>query len=350
MAVVGAFAFAGGDGEAAKTDEGESKGLIGISMRYIGGDFSLAIIKNAKEAFEKAGYSVTVVDAQTDPNVQLQQIETLISSGAVGIIAGAQDPEAVVQAVKMLNDANIPSCWFDTPPAGGKIDLFVSFDNVSAGRKAGEAMEKALKEKGMLSGVVLEIGGDLRHVDAAGGRSDGFQEVMGKYPNIEIVKQPSDWDPDIAFNNVTDLLTKYGDKVIGITSASDVMLPGILSAMDNAGILLVKSNSDHVVLTSIDGFSVGLDAVDDGYLDGIALQPANSYGLLTAEHLIKLLSGEKVVFTEGQVIEEEGAPWTPATMTLNEIGPFMSLSSVTVPDDIDTKSMLLWANQMASEN
>jgi ribose transport system substrate-binding protein len=333
----------------ATTEQNSSKdkGMVALAFRQLSATWSSGILKGAEDKLKELGYKTTVADANLNPDLQLQQIDTFVQQKVKGVIIVPQDPAAIIPGLEKIKNAGIPLYVVDTQPKGGKWDLFIAFDNVMGGIKAGEAMEKLLVDKygPNPKGVVLEIMGDLRHI-AAQERSQGFHQIMDKYKDIEIVKQPGDWVPDKAFQVTSDLLNKYKDRVIGITMASDCMAPGVISAIAKAGLEKPQSDPKHIVVTAIDGDPEALAMVKQGRIDAIALQPFNYYGSMAAEYLDKQIQGQKVEFKDGQVIEEKGAPWSPAKITYTENGPLMLLNSSIIPWDINIDDPNLWGNQV----
>lgn len=333
--------------DVAQPCDNDVKGTVGLAFRQLAATWSRGILMGAENRLLELGYMTTVTDARLDPHLQLKQVDAFIELGVEGVIMVPQDPAVIIPGLEKLRDHGVPVYVVDTQPKGGHWDLFIVFDNVVGGVKAGEAMEKLLLERhgDNPQGVVLEIMGDPRHI-AAGQRSEGFRSVFVEHDGIEIVSQPADWIPDKAFTVTVDLLHLYGDNVIGITMASDVMAPGVIHAIRKANLEKPQGDPDRIFVTAIDGDPEGLAMVREGLIDAIALQPFNYYGSMAADYLYKHLRGEKVEFYDGQIIEEAGAPWSPAVITVTEYGPIKLLSSVIIPWDICVDDPRLWGNQV----
>lgn len=333
-----------------QAQEGQQEIVLGVGFRQLAATWSKGILAGIEERAKEYGYKLTVVDARLNPDLQLQQVDSFVQQKVDGVILVPQDPASIIPGLEKIKSANIPLYVVDTQPKGGQWNLFIAFDNVLGGRKAGEALEKLLVEKygPDPKGVVLEIMGDLRHI-AAHQRSQGFHEVIDKYKNIKVVKQPGDWVPDKAFQVTTDLLNRYGKEVIGITMAADCMAPGVVEAVAKLGYEYPKDNPKHIPITAIDGDPIALDFLRQGRIDAIALQPFNYYGSLAVEYLTKELKGEKVELQDGQVITKEGEPWSPARVEMTQNGPMLWLNSVIIPWEISIDDPHLWGNMLQGQ-
>lgn len=319
---------------------------IGISMRSVGDAYNLSLLLGARNKITELGYEPIITDANVDPLQQLKDIDNLIIQDIKGLVVQPEDPQAIVPAIEKLNDANIPVASMDVGPLGGKLIAIVNFGQYDSGVSQGEIMESELiKIHGdNLEGVILDIMGDVRHAGLTDERSNGFRSVFEKYEGIEVVSQPGDWLVDKAYTVTTDLLTQYGDRVIGVGTASDDMIAGIVSAIEAQGLFKLKGEEGHIVVTSTDGGPEGLQFVREGKVEGIALQPSKEYGELCALYVIKAHEGEILEFTDGQIIEEEGAIWSPAVVTMTDWGPNIKLNSGKIPGEIDVDDPRLWGN------
>ena len=315
-------------------------------MRSVGDSFNLSLLIGARNKINEMGYTPVVTDAKVDPLQQLKDVDNLIIQGVKGVIIQPEEPTAIIPAIEKLNEANIPVYAIDVGPHGGKVEAVINFGQFESGVSSGEIMELLILEVygDNPEGIILDIMGDVRHTGLTDERSNGFRSVFEKYEGIEVVSQPGDWLVDKAYTVTTDLLTKYGDKVLGIGMASDDMVAGVVSAIDAQGLFKAQGEPGHIFITSIDGGPEGLDFIKEGKVDGIALQPSKEYGELAAHYLIKQIEGEEVVFTEGQLIEEEGAIWSPAMVIMVETGPNLILNSGKIPVEIDVDDPRLWGN------
>jgi ribose transport system substrate-binding protein len=116
---------------------------------------------------------------------QIKVVQQFVSEKVDGIVLAPVDSKALVGPVQQAAKAGIPVVIIDSGIEAEQGKDFVSFvatDNYKGGQLAGEALAKALGEKGK---VVL-----LRYMagsDSTANREKGFLEAIAKYPDIELI-------------------------------------------------------------------------------------------------------------------------------------------------------------------
>lgn len=106
---------------------------------------------------------------------------------------------------------------------------------------------------------------------------------------------------------------------------------GIISALQSEGKLLPASDPNHIILCGVDaGPGPIYEALKSMAMDFAIDQPVFAYNALAAYYALKILAGEEVEFSPGDVInaedvditfivpkvgiEEPGTSWAPATV------------------------------------
>ena len=111
-----------------------------IYANYDDADGFCAQIKDAFANKAKAdGIQVEFLDAKGDGNMQIDQLNEAISSGAGAIILLAADGSSIVKTIEKANDAGIPVITVNRSVAGGRVLRSYS-DDKEAGRMQGESM------------------------------------------------------------------------------------------------------------------------------------------------------------------------------------------------------------------
>ena len=195
------------DTTAAAEDEGDSdqtgngsKGTILFSTKTItNNEFQRIMVEKCQEVVEAAGYTfeLTLSGDELTVSKQVENIENAINKGVDGIIAAPMDGSSLIPALQKAKDADIPVIIADASLDEGNEDLFMAHigsDNIAIGREAGQQMAEAIGEKGkvcVVRGAAGAMGSELR--------SQGFEEAIAKYPDIEIVNQQlGNWLSDVA--------------------------------------------------------------------------------------------------------------------------------------------------------
>lgn len=145
--------------------------------------------KGMDAAAAKANLTLTYSDAEWDAGKQLNQVENFVAKKVAAIMLCARDPQALLPAVKMCNDAKIPLITFTNtlgPDSQGKypgVVTFVGINDTAYGTMMGQMAVKLLGKKN--ASIVL-IEGEPG-TSAQRQRSDGFRAELAKTPNLKIV-------------------------------------------------------------------------------------------------------------------------------------------------------------------
>lgn len=276
--VIGFTLFAQGASDKAKAPE------IAFSLKTITNDaFQKAIADSVEAAAKAAGAKFTLVTAgqQTAVSTQVSQVEDLIAKGIDGIVLSPMDSKAVIPVLKKAKDAGIPVVLVDQTIEDGNEDLYISYigtDNFNAGKVAGETLAAALGGNGNVL-IVRGASGS----SAGDDRVDGFKAgIAGS--NLRVVgEQPGNWANDKAMQATENMLQANSD-VQGLFTASDVMLNGILTALENAGKTDVK-------ILSVDGSDDVKEMIKDGEVYGSMAQFPDVMGSKAIELLMGAING-----------------------------------------------------------
>lgn len=256
---------------------------IGLAVSTLNNPFFVDLRDGALEEAKKVGLSITVADAQNDPNRQLSQVENFIEQGVSIILINPCDSTAIVPAIKAANRAKIPVITVDRGADGGEVVCHIASDNVQGGQMAGEFLAKLIGYKGK----VVELEG-IPGTSAARDRGKGFNEVMKKYPNIKIVaRQEAGFDRAKGMTVMENILQAQPE-IDGIFCHNDEMALGALRAIEAAG---------RLSATKIVGFDATDDAVKsvkDGKMVATVAQKPRVMGSMAVETAKQVLDGVKV--------------------------------------------------------
>ena len=257
---------------------------IAFSLKTItNDDFQRAIADSIEKAVRAAGHRFTLVMAgeQTAVATQVNQVEDLIAKKVSAIILSPMDSRAVIPVLRKARDAGIPVVLVDQTIEPGNDDLFITYigtDNFNAGKVGGQTLAKALNN----SGNVLIVRG-ANGSSAGDERVDGFKEGI-KGTNIRVAgEQPGNWTNSVAMQ-VTENMLQGNPQVDGIFTASDVMLDGILTALQNA-------NRRNVRIMAVDGSRAAVERIEAGEVFGTMAQFPGRMGPRAVEIIIGVLNG-----------------------------------------------------------
>lgn len=210
---------------------------FGLSIRDAAPSAMRIHIVAAQEKAKELGVKLIVLDSHNDALKQIDQLENLIGMGIDGLIlAGSIDKSAITPGLEAVNKANIPIVAIDDPPISGKIELFLGIDSIQLARRSGEVLIDLLKRKygKVPEGVVVGILGALKDRYCQEGM-EGFYEVIDKYPQLKVKEGEGNYMPDDAFRVTSDLMSRWGKEVIAVWILADLMAPGVIPAIEQAG-------------------------------------------------------------------------------------------------------------------
>ena len=197
------------------------KMVLGYSAPFLFSDFETAQQDATMAAAKAAGWeTLPATNADGDSAKQNSDIRNLISAGATGLIVVANDSKAVIPALDYAKEQGVPVVAIDIGPDGGTVAMIVRANNVGMGEIAADAMAKSIGE----TGKVLSLMGAQTSINGRD-RSDGFREGIAKYPNIELIEEPTDWDATKQAAAVQTTLTANPD-LKGIFQQADYALFG----------------------------------------------------------------------------------------------------------------------------
>lgn len=238
------------------------------------------------------GAEVEFLNANGDPNLQIDQLKAAIEEKPAAIVLLAVDGNAVIPAVEKANEAGIPVIATNRDLNGGTF-ANVASDEAQAGRLQGEYMAKHLPQ----GAKVVYLMGESRQSGAIA-RWEGFKAAcLDKRPDIQLLaKADANWSEAEGLKDMTLWLQIY-PQIDAVVCGNDNMALGALHALKAAG----KSG---VLISGVDAVDDALKAVAAGDMSQTVKQDADKTAEAIAGLLLKSLSGTaptddvKVPFTE----------------------------------------------------
>ncbi|MEZ0394105.1 MAG: substrate-binding domain-containing protein [Desulfurococcaceae archaeon] len=196
-----------------------------------------------------------VYDAQDDPSLQTNQLETAVAKGYSAFLVNPTDIQAIQPALQGAKSAKIPVITTDRDVADHTLRLvFIGTDNVKGAEEAANALITALQASGKPTPWKVVILNGIPGTTAAIQRQQGFHNVLDSYVSqgkVQIVaEEVANFRRDEALNKMQSILASQ--KVDAVIAANDEMALGAIQAIESAGL---KPGKDIIV--------VGYDAIDD---------------------------------------------------------------------------------------
>ena len=248
----------------ARSGDGGGSLTVGYAGPTLNNAFFVGLQKGVRDGAKKYGFELKETNANGDAGTQFNQTQDLITQDVDALILVPIDSQGIVPAVKAANNADIPVYTLDRGADGGELASVVETNNIQAGQKGANYIVDLLKDRyGKPQGNVVDLQG-LVGTTAAADREKGFQGVMKKYPDIEIVaNQPADFDQEKALNVTTNIL-QANKQIDAIFGANDDNTVGAIRAIDSADRYEPPSSDDHIYVVGIDGTAQALQAIRQG--------------------------------------------------------------------------------------
>ena len=267
--------------------------IMGLSMPEIKTDGFTAMANGVKNYAKDAGVDLRVVDADNDAQKQMAQVEDFISQKVAAIIMCPADSGALSEAVKKANEAKIPVVCMDRSVTSGVVTALIESDNVEHGYQAGLYMAAAAEKANIaLKDLkILELQGDLA-TSAGKERSEGFQKACKEKGMTIVTSLPTYWDPDKSYNAALDAFQAHPD-INAIFEASDsIMCAAVNSALDQLKKAFKVGDPKHIIVTTVDGCPVVIDAIKAGQVDATAVQSILTFGSEAIKFAKQAATGE----------------------------------------------------------
>ena len=266
--------------EVTQADSGKKKKL-GITLYSLKNEFTVRIANAAQAKAEEMGAELVVYDGDYDPATQISQIETMISDGVDGIILNPQDADACSPCVDKAVEAGIPIVGVNTRVNSDKLTSYVGSIDVTAGEMEMQKIADYLDGKGKI--VIIEGPmGQSAQIE----RRQGIQNILDKYPDIEVLaEKTANWSRSEGMA-VMDTWLQAFDEIDAIVAENDEMALGAREA--------VKAVNKDIPAVGVDGITDALKAVEEGNLLVSIFQDGAGQGAKAVEVLMMAINGEAV--------------------------------------------------------
>ncbi|HFQ6829899.1 TPA: ribose ABC transporter substrate-binding protein RbsB [Yersinia enterocolitica] len=258
-----------------------AKDTIALVVSTLNNPFFVSMKDGAQKEADKLGYNLVILDSQNNPAKELANVQDLTVRGTKLLLINPTDSDAVGNAVKMANQANIPVITLDRLANAGTVVSHVASDNRFGGKMAGDYIAKKVGS----DAKVIQLEG-IAGASAARERGEGFKQSMEKNKFQLLASQPADFDRTKGLNVMQNLLTAHPD-VQAVFAQNDEMALGALRALLTAG-------KTDVLVVGFDGTDDGIKAVESGKMGATIAQRPDQIGVIGVQTADKVLKGEKV--------------------------------------------------------
>jgi ABC-type sugar transport system substrate-binding protein len=262
----------------AKAPKPEGDITIGFVAMTLSFTWMQAAWEEIQRAAEREGVEVLLLDSENNIVKQAANIEDAVARGVDAIITDPIDVKSLVPAIEDAVAAGVPVITFDRAAIGAPYLFYVGADDVEVGRLAARFIAAKLGGKGKVIHITGAPGSSPQ-LD----RSEGFHEIMSRYPDIEIVyEQTGEFLPDKGMKVMEDAIVATEGDFDAVWEQGG-MLTGVVNAMRSAGI-----EPGPKVLGGCGHFADSLRFMRDGVTDFDVSYPLEQ-AALSVEWTVKYL-------------------------------------------------------------
>jgi erythritol transport system substrate-binding protein len=256
--------------------------------------FFKAEAETAAARARELGYQAMVHSHDDDAHKQDQLFDMAIANRAAAIVLDNAGADASVAAVAKARAAGIPTFLIDREiNANGSAASQIVSNNYQGATLGAQEFVRLMAEKG----DYVELVG--RESDTnAGIRSQGYHDVLDKYPALkQVARQSANWSQTEAFQKMETLI-QGNRKIKGVIAGNDTMALGASAALKNAGLR-------DVIVVGFDGSPDVLAAIRSGDIAATVLQPAARISILAVDQAHRYLTTGSTGAPEKQSIDCE---------------------------------------------
>ena len=262
----------------AEAADGEAK-TIGAIYWSLNNNFMVFLKNNIEARAAELGYETIAMDSGSNTETELNNVEDLISKNVDLVILVPMDSEGSSNAVKLLNEANIPVITVDRSTTEGEVVTSIATDNYAGGKRAGEFAVEKLEGKGKVAILRGTLGTNLETE-----RYNGFADAING-TEIEIAaEQSADFDRTEAFNTIENILQANPDINL-VYAENDEMCLGVAKALEAA-------NRSDIMVVGFDGAQETLEAIKAGTVTGTVFQQFALIGRTSVDIADKVFRGD----------------------------------------------------------
>lgn len=262
------------------TATASAQDTMAMVVSTLNNPFFVTMKEGAEAKAQELGYNLIVLDSQNDPSKELSNVEDLTVRGVKAILINPTDSDAVSNAIRMANRADIPVLTLDRGASRGEVVSHIASDNVAGGEAAGKFIMEKVGEKAR----VMQLEG-IPGTSAARERGKGFLKAVDNSNMTLLSSQPADFDRAKGLNVMENMLAANPD-VQAVFAQNDEMALGALRA--------VRASGKDVLIVGFDGTEDGIAAVNRGLLGATVAQQPDMIGALGVETAVKALNKEAV--------------------------------------------------------
>lgn len=242
-----------------------------------------------QERADELGIEILNLSQDFDVQKGTEQLNTCVARGVDGIILWPLDPQAYIPGLARAQQSNIPSILINSPMAEQANQFIKSFtgpDVYEEGEMAADALNTAMDGKGSVV-IIAGQAGNGTTIGRVGGFVDRLKEINSDIEVLDTVN--ADFDQQKALVVSRDLITRFGDKIMGVYANDDTMARGFIDAWKEA-----NPSQPTPPIVGINGQKDAFESIRSGEMYATIVQSPVEDGKLAINTMAEILDGKDV--------------------------------------------------------
>jgi D-xylose transport system substrate-binding protein len=210
------------------------------------------------QAFDAAGVSYSIVNAENDKNTQATQADAAITNGAKVILLVNLDSASAAAIIAKAHDAGVKVIDYDRLTIEGPgADAYVSFDGEAVGRLQGLGLVLAIQEAEIENPRIAFLNGSPTDNNATL-FNRGAHQILDLFLNdpstgwTKVDEQwVPDWDNTQAQTIFEQMLTASGGGIDAALAANDGLGNAVATALQNQGLPYIPTSGQDATVGGI---------------------------------------------------------------------------------------------------
>jgi D-xylose transport system substrate-binding protein len=251
------------------------------------------------KAFQAAGVSSLVLNAQGSDQTQKSQGDQCLTQGAKVILVDALDSPTGASIESAAEAKGVKTIDYDRLVLNGKASYYVSFNNVVVGKTMGKGLVNAIKKAGKYHShpVIVELNGGITDNNATLFKN-GYDSVLnplykkGVFKKGKAGDQWTDWNAQKGATIFEQMLAQNNNKINGAIAANDNLAGAVIADL--------KSHKlKPIALTGQDATPTGVQYILAGWQSGTVYKAVKAEAAAAAKAATQLIKGQKVTGVNG---------------------------------------------------
>ncbi|RKX88306.1 MAG: LacI family transcriptional regulator [Spirochaetes bacterium] len=273
--------------EPGKTDELDlEKPIVVVVKATVAGqpmNFWSVVQQGINEAAKEFGVEVNITgpDHERQINRQVNILNTVIEENPPLIILAASDYYLLAESVGVAEEKGIPVITMDSAVNSPYPVSFIATNNVEAGIKAGNEMNRLLSEGG--DGAIAIVS-HIRETATAIEREAGVRQALEK--QIITGTWYCENDQKIAYGNTMEIMKDTSVK--GIVALNEIVTLGVAEAIRDS------EASNRVKVVGFDSAPQELAFLEEGIIKATVVQRPYNMGYMSVKTAVEYLKGDNI--------------------------------------------------------